>query len=515
MNHFRPLRSIAGLHRLHLALAALVPAILLGSCTSRKPTPAPQAAAVGPVGAAVMPKVPVLAWEPLPPDPDEEAPWHNNLYLFRLACNQHVARDCYTYGYVAGITPSGVRAVYHACELGHAGACEYLAEMVGECDDHRAWGSSGQRAADEQCLVFRKMFGVGPPPPPVPVPAPAPPPLKFVMELPEEDEAKLFPLPSGVALFVGTMDGWQLQVAHGKGALTPVAPLLRVPESQRPHTPLFVGGLTNGDLFVSLFDEHDFPLLRYVTLHVAGTTVTRIRDKWFRSLGAGLALPSSQNPAMLVDDGPQKFEQITPGPWLPLLPPDLRLFDVDILPSSEVHALGILGNTSNHVYVGWVAPPDGPARTLSLAPGTELGTSQPVLVHGSTAFLAYVEGFGAGNSLSAWLSEVKGHLEVGLMEDHLSAAASAGTEVWFAAHVAKKPVLRHRTWSASTHPADLTTIPMPSPAELAAAGASEDCQTLSSIDELVALPDGNVWLRAHCLRGGKAILRVRSPASER
>ena len=332
--------------------------------------------------------------------------------------------------------------------------------------------------------------------------------ISFVAEVPEGVETTLYRLPSGVALFEASEKGWQLRVARGRGPLSPVDALSRAPERRRHLDALFAGESGDEELWLSLLDDREFPALHFVTLRVKGTTLKRIPGKWYRALaaldgGSVIALPTAENPAVLADEAPQKFERVAgTNPKTPAIPGELRLYDVDSLASGEIHALAVRNLLGPIELVAWIASPGAAPRTLTLP--REVAQEQARLVRGGTIFVASVD------SKGLWIGERgEGLIIVKNAMPFTSAAADRDGYVWFAEDVPQSPprVWRGRINFGSDGQLKATTIPLPSAAELEAAGA-HDCRELGFIDAIVTLADGNVWLSANCARGAHAILRA-------
>ena len=332
--------------------------------------------------------------------------------------------------------------------------------------------------------------------------------ISFVAEIPEGVETTLYRLPSGVALFEASEKGWQLRVARGRGPLSPVDALSGLPERRRYHQALFVSEIDDKELWLSLLDEREFPAFHFVTLRVTGTTLKRVPGKWYRALaaldgGGVIALPTAENPAVLADEAPQKFERVAGTiPAIPTIPGDLRLYDVDILANGEIRALAVRKGVDAMQIVAWIASPGAAPRTLTLP--REVAEEQPRLVRGGAAFIANVD------SKGLWIGERGEQLiVVKNATTFTSAAADRDGNVWFAENPPQSPprVWRARIDFASNGQLKAATIPIPSAAELETAGAHH-CRELGFIDAIVTLPDGNVWLSANCAHGAHAILRA-------
>lgn len=91
-----------------------------------------------------------------------------------------------------------------------------------------------------------------------------------------------------------------------------------------------------------------------------------------------------------------------------------------------------------------------------------------------------------------------------------SAAADSAGYVWFGepAPEGRTPLLRRaRINFDSPGPIEPTDVPLPRAPALEAAGARA-CRELATIDQIVALADGQVWLRGRCTGGANALLRM-------
>jgi len=331
--------------------------------------------------------------------------------------------------------------------------------------------------------------------------------ISFVAEVPEGVETTLYRLPSGVALFEASEKGWQLRVARGRGPLSPVDALSRLPERRRYHQGLFVGEIGDKELWLSLLDEREFPVLHFVTLRVTGTILKRVPGKWYRALaaldtGGVIALPTAENPALLADDSPQKFERVAGTiPKIPTISGDLRLYDVDIRANGEIRALAVRTRVEARELVAWIASLGAAPRTLPFP--REVADETPRLVRGSATFIASVD------SKGLWIGEREERLIiVKNAMPFTSAAADREGNVWFAEDMHQSPprVWRGRINFGSDGQLEATTVPIPSAAELEAAGA-HNCRELGFIDAIVTLADGNVWFSANCAHGAHAILR--------
>ena len=182
-------------------------------------------------------------------------------------------------------------------------------------------------------------------------------------------------------------------------------------------------------------------------------------------------------------------------------PSDVRLYDVDVLPSGGAHATAARVSDAGTALVGWIGLTGNSSRTLDMPHETE--GEQPRLLHGGASFIATVDGKGM------WIGEREDQLVVKKSNPFTSASAGPAGDVWFAERDSNgHPRVRNAHIDfADDAPIDSAIVPLPSAGDLAAAGASPACQDLGFIDTIVAATDGTVWLSVNCATDGRAILR--------
>lgn len=333
-------------------------------------------------------------------------------------------------------------------------------------------------------------------------------PVAFTLaaEMPAGRVVRLHRLPSGVAVHESGERDWRLLVAQAGGPLLELEALRQAPERHRPFEALFVGG-AGDEVWISLSDTEHFPSFFFTTLRISRGTVKRVQGKWYRALaslesGDVVALPTREIPTYLRDSRPQALERVSGARSdVPAIPKPLRLYDVEILPSGRIHALGsrLVGDEST--LLAWISAPGAPPRTLPLPP--EVGTNQPALVRGGRTFLASVEGEGL------WITERDGALvAVRARAPFGSAVVGPDGDVWFAEHdpVAGPRLLRAQLDPALGVPREPSSVPLPSASDLAAAGA-RTCRAIESVDGIAPVAD-TTWLAVSCTGDAQAVLHL-------
>ena len=344
-------------------------------------------------------------------------------------------------------------------------------------------------------------------------------PLSFVGETAPRTSARTFRLRSGLALVEAGEQTWKLYLVESRGPLTTVDALLRTPESHQALDVVSVDDMGTeraSELWLSLEDATRAP----TNLRVSGARVTRVppTGSWYRALamldgGDVIALASShQDTGQLADDDHQSFKRLRgTSAALPIIPEGLRLYDVDVLPNGEVHALGARLVDGGLSIVGWIAPPGMPSRTFEMPPG--IGLAQPTLVRGGTELLAgVVYGITNHDGHGFFIGERGGRAVLAKAAEYTAAAVGPRGEVWIAEHVADAPprILRARIDFARGVVVDEAALPVPNPTELGAQGASS-CRHVGNVDAIVALASGAVLASVACADGAQGVLRTTVP----
>lgn len=344
-------------------------------------------------------------------------------------------------------------------------------------------------------------------------------PLSFVGETAPRTSARTFRLPSGLALAEAGEKTWKLYVVGSRGALTIVDALLRTPESHQPLDVVAVhemGTDRESELWLSLEDHTRAPTI----LRVSGARVTRVPQtgSWVRALarldsGDVIALTSShQDTGQLIDDDRQSFERLRgTSATLPIIPDGLRLYDVDVLPNGEVHALGARLVDGGLSTLGWIAPPGKATRTFEMPPAIGLG--QPTLIRGGTQFLAgVVYGIVNHDGHGFFIGERGGRAVLAKSAEYTAAAVGPGGEVWIAEHVeaSASRIVRARIDFTRGAVVEAAASPFPNPTELEAQGATS-CRHPGNVDDLVALATGVVLASVSCADGAEGVFRTTLP----